>query len=130
MTDIRSLHPSKMLNDIRRKISNRYVITQLSISFLKNKFASLSTMIKDNVNILIMETKIDSPFATAQFHRDGYAICKRDRSKNGGVWLLYVRDNVLATLLKVDARFEALYVDLSKREKTSLLCYIMLYYTI
>ena len=85
MTDIRSLHPSKMLNDIRRKISNRYVITQLSISFLKNKFASLSTMIKDNVNILIMETKIDSPFATAQFHRDDYAICKRDRSKNGGV---------------------------------------------
>ena len=88
-------------------------------------------MINDNVNILlIMETKIDSPFVTAQFHRDGYAIYKRDRSKNGSVWLLYVIDNVLATLLKVDARFEALYVELSKREKTSLLCYIMLYYII
>ena len=109
MADIRSLlNPSKVLNDIRKMNSNRLVIAQLNINSLRNKFTSLSTIIKDNVDIsLISETKIDSSFPTAQFHIDGYAIYRRNRNKNGGGLLLYIRDDVPSTLLKIDPNFEA-----------------------
>ena len=52
LTDIRSLDPSKVLNDIRQVNCSRLIIAQLSISSLRNKFTTLSTMIKDNVDIL------------------------------------------------------------------------------
>ena len=52
LTDVKSLNPSKVLNDIHRMNSNRLVIPQLSINSLRNKFTSYSTMIKDNVDII------------------------------------------------------------------------------
>ena len=81
--------------------SNRLVIAQLNIKSLRNKFTSLSTMIKDNV----------------QFHVDGYTIFRRDRNENGDGLLLFIRDNVPSTLLKTDPNFEAFYVELNIREK-------------
>ena len=55
MADIRSLlNPSKVLNDIRKMNSNRLVIAQLNINSLRNKFTSLSTIIKDNVDISLI----------------------------------------------------------------------------
>ena len=39
-------------------------------------------------------------------HIDGYTIYRRDRSGNGGGLLLYVRDDVSSTLLKIDPNFE------------------------
>ena len=47
------------------------VIARLNINSLRNKFASLSTMIKDNIDVLLIsQSKIDSSFSTAQFHID------------------------------------------------------------
>ena len=75
-------------------------------------------MIKDNVDILLIsETKIDSSFPTAQFHIDGYTIYRRDRNENGGSLLLYIRDDVPSTLLKIDPNFEAFYVELNIRKR-------------
>ena len=99
--------------------SNRLVIAQLNINSLRNKFASLSTMIKDYVDLLLIsETKIDSSFPTAQFHIDGYTIHRRDRDENGGGLLLYVP----SALLKTDSEIEAFYVDLSIIKKKWLCC--------
>ena len=59
--------------------SKRLVIAQLNFNSLKNKFTLLSTMIKDNVDIiLISENKTDSSFPTAQFHMDVYTIYRCD----------------------------------------------------
>ena len=103
--------------------SNRLVIAQLNISSLRNKFTSLSTMIKDNFEILLIsETKIETSFSTSQFHIDGYTIYRRDGNENGGGLLLYRRDDVLSTLLKIDPNFEAFYVELNIRKRKSLLC--------
>ena len=103
--------------------SNRLVIAQLNISSLRNKFTSLSTMIKDNFDILLIsETKIDTSFPTSQFHIDGYTIYRHDGNENGGGLLLYTRDDVLSTLLKIDPNFEAFYVELNIRKRKSLLC--------
>ena len=74
-----------MLSDIRQMNSNRLAIPQLNINSLRKKFTSLSTMIKDNVDILLIsEAKIDSSLPTVQFNIDGYTIYRRDRNGNGG----------------------------------------------
>ena len=118
LKDIRSLNPSKVPNNIRQLNSNRLVIAQLKINSLRNKFTLLSTVIKDNVDILIMsETKIDSSFPTAQFHIDGYTIYRRDRNENGSGLLLYIRDDVSSNLLKVYSNFKAFFVELNVRKK-------------
>ena len=73
--DLVDIDPVKVLNNTCQKCSNRLVIGQLNIDSLRNKFALLSTMIKDYVDLLlILETKIDSSFPTAQFHIDDYTI--------------------------------------------------------
>ena len=59
--------PLKVLSDICQKNSNRLVVIQLKTNSLRNKFAPLSTMIKDNINILISKTAIDSSLFTVQF---------------------------------------------------------------
>ena len=112
----------KVLKNILQKHSNRLVIAQLNINSIRNKFTSLSNMIKDNIDILLIsETKIDSSFPTVQFHIDGYTIHRRDRNENGGGLLLYVREDVPSTLLKTDSEIEAFYVELNVRKKKWLL---------
>ena len=113
----------KVLKNTRQKHSNRLVIAQLNINSIRNKFTSLSNMIKDNIDILLIsESKIDSSFPTVQFHIDGYTIHRRDRNENGGGLLLYVREDVPSTLLKTDSEIEAFYVELNVRKKKWLLC--------
>lgn len=66
LTDIGSLNLSKVLKDIRQKNFNKYWIAQANINVLRGKFALLSSMISDNVYILIVsETKTDSSFLRA-----------------------------------------------------------------
>ena len=121
--DLVDIDPVKVLNNIHQKHSNRLVIAQLNINSLRNKFASLSTMIKDCVDLLLIsETKIDSSFPTTQFHIDGCTIHRHDRDENGGGSLLYVREDVPSTLLKTDSKIEAFYVELNIRTKKWLLC--------
>ena len=121
--DLADIDPVKVWNNILQKHSNRLVIAQLNINSLRNKFASLSTMIKDYVDLLLIsETKIDSSFPTAQFHIDGYTIHRRNRDENGDSLLLYVREDVPSALLKTDSEIEAFYVELTVRKKKWLLC--------
>ena len=121
--DLEDFDPVRVMDNIRQKHSNMLVIAQLNIDSLRNKFALLSTMIKDYVDLLLIsETKIDSSFPTAQFHIDGYTIHRRDRDENGGGLLLYVREDVPSALLKTDSEIEAFYVELTIRKKKWLLC--------
>ena len=97
---------------------DKLVITQFNISSLRNKITSLSTMIKNNVDmLLISETKIDSSFPTVQFHIDGYTIYRRGKNKNDGGSLLYIRDDVPSTLLNINPNLKAFYVKLNIRKK-------------
>ena len=94
----------------------------MNISSLRNKFTSLSTIIKNNIDILfISETEIAFWFPTAQFHIDGYTIYRRDRNENGGGLLLYVRNDVPSTLFKIHPNFEAFDVEWNIRKKKSFL---------
>ena len=80
--DLVDIDPVKVLNNIRQKHYNMLVIAQLNITSLRNKFSSLSTILKDYADLLLIsETKIDSSFPTAQFHIDGYKFLYRTEIK-------------------------------------------------
>ena len=106
------------LNNVRQKNSSRLIIAQLNINSLRNKFDSFSQMVKDNVGILLIsETKIDSSFPTAQFNMNGFTTYRRDRNINGGGIILYVREDIPSSFLKIDTSIEALYVEINVRKK-------------
>ena len=69
-------------------------IAYLNINSIRNKFELLEPIILDSVDILvIVETKLDSNFATNQFIIDGFSPPYRyDRNGNGGGLLIYVRE--------------------------------------
>ena len=106
------------LNNVRQKNSSRLIVAQLNINSLRNKFHFFSQMVKDNVDILLIsETKIDSSFPTAQFNMNGFTTYRRDRNINGGGIVLYVREDIPSSLLKIDTSIKALYVEINVRKK-------------
>ena len=69
------------------------------------------------VILLISETKIDSSFPTAQFLINGFTTYRRDRNRNGGGMLLYIREDIPSNLLHTDDIVEGLYIEISIRKK-------------
>ena len=88
--------PSNVLKNIKKQNINRLVIVHLNINSLRSKFEQLASLIKGNIDILVMsETKIDDSFPTQQFIIEGYTRrYGRDRNKEGGGVLIYVRDDL------------------------------------
>ena len=77
----------------------------------------LSYMIGNKIDILmISESKLDDTFPTSQFVIDSFTEPFRlDRTRNGGVVLLYVKNNITATLLTsytLLENIEALFVEI------------------
>ena len=72
---------------------NSITIAHISINSLRNKF--LWEDFRGNIDILLVtETKLDSSFSGEQFYMHGYTnpYCL-DRNANGGLLLLYVRED-------------------------------------
>lgn len=64
---------TNMLKSIRTKHLKNVIIGQLNINSLRNKFLSLTHLIKGNLDILILtETKLDNTFPEKQFIIPGY----------------------------------------------------------
>ena len=84
------------LRNVRLKNLGRIILANLNINSVRNKFDQLKTIIKDNVDILILtETKIDASFPEAQFNIDGYSKPFRlDTNSYGGGLLIFVREDI------------------------------------
>ena len=85
------------------KNSNRLVFGNLNINAINNKFEQLKHIIKNSVDVLVVtETKLDSSFPNGQFSIDEFArpFC-RDRNKNGGGVMIFVRDDITTKELKI-----------------------------
>ena len=79
-------------------------------------------MLHNNLHILLIsETEIDSSFPTAQFQIEGYKTYRLDRYANGGGILLYIREDILSTLLNSDMSFESFSIEICIRKKKWLL---------
>ena len=110
--------PFEKLKNTRLKILNRLIIVQLNINSLRNKFESLVQMLHNNLDILLIsETKIDSSFPTAQFQTEGCTAYRLDRNANGGGILVYIREDILSTLLNSDMSIESFYNEINMRKK-------------
>ena len=66
--------------------------------------------------LLISETKIDSSFPTAQFKIEGYTTYRLDRNSNGGGILLYVREDILSTMLNTELFIEGFCIEINIRK--------------
>ena len=73
--------------------------------------------------VLILNKPTDSSFPSAQFHLEDYATPHRlGRNANGGVILLYIREDIPSKLLNTDLSIEGFFVEIRLREKKWLLC--------
>ena len=92
----------------------------LNINSLRNKFDQLTEILKGFVDIfLISESKLDDSFPEGQFIIDGYrAPFRFDRHGNGGVLLLYVREDIPAKVLHSGfPAAESFYVEIILHKK-------------
>ena len=95
--------PFEILKKIRIDKINRVVIGCININFIRNKFDMLSSMLKDNIDILMVsEAKLDSSFPQARFRIDGYAPPFRyDRNSYGGGILLFIREDIPTKIISI-----------------------------
>ena len=118
--------PFEILKKIRINNVNRVVIGHININSIRNKFDMLSSMVKDNIDILMVsETKLDSSFPQAQFRMEGYAPPFRyDRNSHGGGILLFIREDIPTKVISITPLkdFEGIFVELNFRKKKVLLC--------
>ena len=62
------------LKAIHLKNVNKLIIAHLNINSLRNKFEFPISLIKDNIDVLmISETKLDESFPTSQFMINGFS---------------------------------------------------------
>ena len=93
---------------------------------MRNKFDQLKLLVKDNIDILIVEEiKIDGTFQMGQFIMDGYMPpFRKDRNQYGGGVLIYIKDNIPAkelTNFKISEGIESIFVELNFRRNKWLL---------
>ena len=87
--------PYYILKNLKEKNSERPIIAHLNINSISSKFEPLTSMIKDNIDfLLVTESKLDDTFPHGQFQIEGYARPIRlDRTRNGGGLIIFVRDD-------------------------------------
>ena len=105
---------------------NRLVIGEINVNGLQNKIDALKLLVIDHLDILvIIETKLDSSFPTAQFMIDGFSSPFRlDRNKFGGGIIVYVREDIVSKELKShpqDINIEGIFIEINLRSRRWLL---------
>ena len=79
------------------KYAENLKIGTLNINSLSapGKFEGLEAILSQGIDILVVnETKLDDSFPTAHFIVDGFTPYRRDRNRNGGGVIIYVRQDI------------------------------------
>ena len=109
------------LRKMKIQFPDKLIIAYLSINSKENKSDSLSFMVENNADmLLISETKLDDSFPSGQFKICGFSMSYRyDRNSMGGGILLYIRDDIPTKLLKHDFgnNIENLSVEINVRKR-------------
>ena len=113
--------PKIGLQEMKRNSPDKFILGDLNINSIRNKFDALIYMIGNNMNIiLISKTKIDDAVPTAQFFIKGFsAPYIQDRNRTGGGMLLFDREDVPSRILnpKLKTDIETLLVEINIRKR-------------
>ena len=97
-----NLDKEELLN-LRKLYSNNPIIGHLNIISLRNEITQLREVCwKAPIDVLCVdETKLGVSFSGAQFHIEGYQYppFRRDRDKNGGGKMIFIREGLIAKRL-------------------------------
>ena len=114
------------LKALRLKIVNKLTIAHLNTNSLRNKFEFLISLIKDNIDVLmISETKLDESFPTSQFMINSFSAPFRlDRNDKGDGIILYIREDIPSRVVSTESsQVGGLFVEINLRNKKKwLLC--------
>ena len=101
--NVENCNLSSSRKNLKIKNSNRLAFANLNINTINNKFEQLKHIIKKSVDVLVVtETKLGSSFPNGQFSIDGFPRpFRRDRNKNGGGVMIFVRDDIPAKEIKI-----------------------------
>ena len=119
-------NPEIILNKLKATNAERLIIGHININFLEKKFESLVSLVKGNVDILMVsETKIDESFPLNQFLIEGYCTpFRRDRDSRGGGIIIYIREDIICKELKshnMPKNVEGIFLELNLRKSKWLL---------
>ena len=94
--------PQAILKELKGKNLERPVIAHLNINSISSKFEPLTSMIQENVDILLVtESRIDDTFPMGQFQVEGFSRPIRlDRNRDGGGIIIFVREDLTCNELK------------------------------
>ena len=84
------------ISEYRIKNKDKVVLATLNINSLRNKLSSLTEIVSNNLDVMIIEeTKLDASFPNGQFIVPGYKQPYRwDRDCNGGGVIVYIREDI------------------------------------
>ena len=109
------------MKNLRLKNTKNIIFSYLNINSIRNKFKNVSSLISENVDILIVaKTKLDSSFPTTQFLITGFHHPFRfDIKKRSGGLLVYVKGSIPARVvtsfsIPVDTQIIVFKINLGK----------------
>ena len=92
--------PCDTLNGLHEQCLNHpknVIIGHLNINSIRNKFKDF--VFKGTDIFLSSQTKTDDSFPNSQFFAVGYRMFRKDRNKNGGVFILYINEGIPGKLI-------------------------------
>ena len=105
---------------------NKLIIAHLNLNSLRNTFEFLTSLIKDNIYVLLISKgKFDESFPTSPFMINGFSISFRlDRNDKDGDIIQCIRDDIPSRLVSTESsHIEGFFIEISLRNKTKwLLC--------
>ena len=113
--------PKTILCKLKNKNEDRPIIGQININFIAPKFEPLVSLIKDNIDLLMVsETKIDDSYPAGQFTIEGYSKPIRlDRNRYGGGIMIFPREDLPCHELKyhkLPSDIECMFLELRIRQ--------------
>ena len=95
-------NPAIKLREIKLKNPKNPFLAYINVNSIRNKYSDLFAFLDCNIDILtIAEANLDCTFPTAQFIVEGYKEpFRKDRNKNGGGRLVYVKEDIPSRELK------------------------------
>ena len=95
---------SNFLVNLRKKYFNHLIIGNSNINLLPNKFEDLKILVKGKVDIIVItESKLDHTFPDSSFGISGHnKTFKKDRNRNGGGMLGFIRDDLPCKELQIN----------------------------